>query len=363
MVGTRTACLLAVLVPTLVLAPGCTSDAVYDGTKAGSAPLGIVKRLAVPEAAGSPTGRLAKLIVEELDARNAAVTFEPAWDDRGPDPRREADLAASVADGSFAFGLIAARAFDRWPEASLPALSAPFQLHSMAQATAVATDPAVLDYLMRLEGLGLVGIAVIPEEIRHPAALTPLLEPEQFQGLRIRTAQTDVTFEADVLAALGATAVGDAPPGSVLLGVVDASETSFGWLPTLPGDLTITGDLDLWVKFDVLVADHEAWDSLSETQRHAIQVAAARVAAAPIDPADAATRACLLGYRLAVAGSATRHALEGKAEPLVRSLLADSAHAPVVQAMKEAVTEHPAPEYEPPAACRPPTGDSARPDD
>ncbi|TDN90745.1 TRAP-type C4-dicarboxylate transport system substrate-binding protein [Microbacterium sp. BK668] len=352
----------AILICALALLVGCDFAADYSGTKGGSGALANVHGFAVPEGRSSPTGRLAQAVALDPRGPEAGIVLEPAWDDGTPDPYREADLAEAVAQGASSFGLIPARAFDRWPEASLPALSAPFQLHSMEQAAAVARSGAVADYLSRLESVGLVGIAAIPEEIRHPASLSPLRHPDQFRALRFRTAQADALFEADLLGALGATPVADAPPSGIASGEVDAAETSLGWLPTLAGNLTITGDIDLWVKFDVLVADSEAWEALSDAQREALRAVAEDLALSPIDRDDAATRACALGYRVAVTSAAARDAFAERVSPAVRGLLADPAHAPVVEAMRDAVSAHPAREYEPPELCRPRTGDAARPD-
>lgn len=358
----RTGALLAIPVATAVSLAACNAE-VYDGTKAGTVPLAEVRGLALPETEQSPMGELAGRLLVELDSANDGVAFAPAWDDGTPDATKEADLAAAVAKGDHDFALIPARAFDRWPDASLPGLSTPFVLHSMEQAASVAMDPAVAAYLGRLEGAGLVGIAVMPENLRHPAATEALVEPDQFDGLRVRTIQADATFEASVLRELGASTVSGAAMNAVTAGDADAAETSFSWLPTIAGELTITGDLDLWVKFDVLVANPAAWRSLSDAQQQAVRDAATHVADHPAAEAEAANLACVLGHRVVIAGQAAREAFVARTSRIVRSLLEDTDHAAVVRAMQEAATALPAAEFDLPDLCRPPTGDAARPDD
>lgn len=353
--------LLAVMVSVTASVVGCGTD-VYGGTKAGGVPLAEIRTIALPEKERSPMGELVVPMLAHLDSVNAGVALAPEWDDGAVDTAREADIAAQVAEGVYDFALIPARAFDRWPDASLPALSTPFVLHSLDQAQSVADDPAIGSYLERLERAGLIGVALIPENIRHPAALEGLVAPEEFSGLRVRTVQRDATFEASVLRELGAAEVGAAEGDALLNGEVDAVETSFSWLPTIAGRLTVTGDLDLWVKFDVLVANPAVWATLSEVQRDAVRAAAAAAARHAPGESQAAEHACALGHRVVVAGPVARAAFAERTTGVVRALLANPDHASVVSAMQQAAREAPA-EFELPDLCRPPTGDAARPDD
>ena len=60
------------------------------------------------------------------------------------------------------------------------------------------------DMLAGLEGVGITGLALLPESMRQVFSFgDPLLTPEQFQGVTIRAPRSDTTYA--LFQALGAT--------------------------------------------------------------------------------------------------------------------------------------------------------------
>ena len=63
--------------------------------------------------------------------------------------------------------MVASRAFDSAGVTTLQALNTPFLIDSNALANAVATSDHVPDLLAGLEDIGVIGLAIAPEGMRH----------------------------------------------------------------------------------------------------------------------------------------------------------------------------------------------------
>src|ERR1051326_468563 len=79
---------------------------------------------------------------------------------------------------------------------SFQALHAPFLIDNDALAVAVATSDTATKMLDNLSSSGLMGLTLWPEDLRHPFSLVPgkpLLSPQDFAGLNIRTTPSGVS--------------------------------------------------------------------------------------------------------------------------------------------------------------------------
>jgi TRAP-type C4-dicarboxylate transport system substrate-binding protein len=93
-----------------------------------------------------------------------------------------------VGDGELEMGLTPPRAWDTEGVKSLRALNAPFLVDSDELLAKVASGGRASKLLSGLDGAGVVGLALIPEALRHPFGLRkPLLGPGDYRGQVIRT--------------------------------------------------------------------------------------------------------------------------------------------------------------------------------
>ena len=108
-------------------------------------------------------------------------------------------------------GLIPARAWDTEGVTTLRALNTPFLVTTDALVNEIVSDEDLAGELMSgLDAAGVVGLALVPEGLRHPFAFgDPLLGPDDYQGAVMR-APTSATTAA-MFEALGATINDDEP--------------------------------------------------------------------------------------------------------------------------------------------------------
>ena len=117
-----------------------------------------------------------------------------AWDQK---------TAQKVVDGRYALAVVPARAWDVLGVTSLQAIQAPFLVNSDALLDKVTSDPVAEKMLAGLDDVGVVGLALWPEALRHPVGFGhPLRSPSDFAGKGIRAIRSALTWE--ILRALGA---------------------------------------------------------------------------------------------------------------------------------------------------------------
>ncbi len=122
---------------------------------------------------------------------------------------------------------------------------------------------------------GLVGLTVWPEDLRHPFAWDstggPLLTAADFKGASIWTLPS--MLQTEVIETLGGKAVYDEFPDKlVAAGTLRGAETGLaGGAYTIGGFPTATGDVTLYPKYQVLVAEDSAWSRLTAAQQDVIR--------------------------------------------------------------------------------------------
>jgi TRAP-type C4-dicarboxylate transport system substrate-binding protein len=338
-------------------ATGCSGGGTPDEDKAGGSGRPITLRIGTDDF----PGRFPALAIEEF-ARQAEgrsdgqIRVTPVWRAAGENvddwDQAVADL---VMDGELEMGLIPARAWDALGVMSLRALNAPFLLTSDEQVGAVVTDDDLAgDMMAGLDGVGIQGLALVPEELRHPFGFAkPLLGPEDYVGATIRASRSDTVYA--LLAALGANP-DDLEGGFWTRDDVAGIESGFTLTPdSLPS--TAAGNVTLFPKVESLVVNREVFAGLTDDQQATLRAAAEAtrdwaVAAGSDDAGDAQTY-CQLGGRVVWASDAQVEALERAAAPVYDQLEADPGTRSTIAAIRRATRRMPAPT--PPAPCDPPT--------
>ena len=250
-----------------------------------------------------------------------AAGMARAWDQR---------VARRVIAGDLDMGMIPARAWDTEGVTSMRALHAPFLVTSDELAREVVTDDLADEMLAGLDELGLVGLALIPEGLRHPVGFgKPLLSPADYSGITIQTPRSDTGYA--LFRALGATPQdfnGDGYQRAVRSGAVQGEDVSFVLAKTLLRAGIFTGNVTFSPKVNSLVVNREVYEGLSEEQRSTLREAAERTLDHALDEdvreQEAAARFCADGGTVVTASEADLQALERAAEPVYAELEKDA---------------------------------------
>ncbi len=216
MYRTRSFAIAATLAATLVAIPAAASAQ-------GDTP--VTLRFAVSDSQDELSAPYVTAFVDEVARQsNGSVTLTPIWEAGGglPQPGTgdlipdafgqgyEQTVAHMLVDGEADLALAASRAWDAVGITSLEALQAPFLIDNDALILAVATSPIADALLTSMSTVGVTGLAMWPEDLRHPVAfdacIPPITNVEQLRGLTIRAIPSGVTW--DLLRTLGATPIG-----------------------------------------------------------------------------------------------------------------------------------------------------------
>ena len=206
------------------------------------------------------------------------------------DPDNEARLVRALRSGEEKMVYIPARAWERGSAiTSFRALQAPFLVTNYMALRRITTGPIARLMLQSLGRSGLVGLGLVPNELRRPLGRRPLVSPSAFRGARIRV----VTSPTGVLAlrALGAvprtnfTAKEVGP--ALRSGRLDGAESSTKSILD-NGYVTyaryLPSNVALFAKVQTIAIQRDVFARLSEQQRDALRAAAAATVA-HADPA------------------------------------------------------------------------------
>jgi hypothetical protein len=193
-----------------------------------------------------------------------------------------------------------------------------------------------------LDGVGLVGLALTPEVLRHPiTAAAPLLAPSDFRGATIAIRPSRTT-EA-VMHALGTTTRIDNGP-RLVTGIEGRSIKGFeGQLVTAApfsySDLVATGNITFSVKALAVIVNRRVWNSLYDSQRDVLRRAALEardwwIANRPTD-VQLGRLWCKQGGTIAQASPAELAALERVTVPVTTGLEQDPFTAKAIQRIRE----------------------------
>lgn len=299
----------------------------------------ITLRMAVSDEQGRPSEPYVLEFIEQVKARSDGnITIEPIWE-AGADttPSFEQGVVKVVTDGQYDLGLAGSRAWDSLDVKSFQALQAPFLINDDALAEAVASSDISVRMLDSLSSAGIAGLALWPEDLRHPFSMDPdkpILLPEDLKGLSVRAIPSEVSYM--LINALGGNPMFDGDG-------YQAAESGLRQGASLSGTPTATGNVIFFPKFQVLFANGAALEKLSEGQRAILREAAAAtqkkaIAEHPSEE-DAAASWCADGGTVVMASEEQVAAFETAAKPVFDKIEQDPLNAELIAAIRELKTK------------------------
>jgi TRAP-type C4-dicarboxylate transport system substrate-binding protein len=322
---------------------GLVAEAV--GTCAPSAPIPsagaasarpLTLQFAVADDRGRPSQDAVDDFVELVALlSDGSIVIEPAFDTGGDTPglviRGDADLA-----------LVASREWDLVGVTTLQALQAPFLITDDTLAAAVAQGGIASQAMEGLAEVGVVGLAMWPEDLRHPFSFVPnkpLLSPADFEGKTILVQASAISLAlVEALGAAPYSGTGDERQAAVDAGRLHGAESGFLQGASLPGTPTATGNVTFYPKFQVLVANGSAFDGLSDAQREILRAAASGTQRVAIEThpkeVDAAVAWCAAGGTVALATDDQVAAFESATDPIFKWIANDARGAELIAAIQ-----------------------------
>jgi TRAP-type C4-dicarboxylate transport system substrate-binding protein len=333
---------LPLLLVALAIA-GCSGMALGDKAGGGEPPITLTAGSPDPE--GTPgTEALRHFAAEVSDLTGGRVTIQVLWSaSDGPDV--EADLIRRVRDGELDLGWVGSRAWDGQGIVGLSALQAPFLVNDYSVMDAVMTSELPGRMLARLDGIGLKGVGLYPDQLRHPFGYRkPFLTLRDFTGTALRVPTSQVSDA--VISALGATPLhldGNAFGEAIDSGTLDGAESSIGNVMMgnagiLPTGAYMTMNLTFYPKLQTLFAASDHYSSLSADTRSALERAAgstlAYLLSQDLEQGDVAAF-CEVGGHLVNSTPADLEEIAAATEPVTRSLEADPTVADDITRIRE----------------------------
>jgi TRAP-type C4-dicarboxylate transport system substrate-binding protein len=295
----------------------------------------ITLRLAVADAEGRPSEPYVLAFIEQVETlSDGNITIQPIWE-AGADitPVFEQGVVKVVMEGQYDLGLAASRAWDSIGVTSFQALQAPFLITDDALAEAVAASDIGTRMLDSLSSVGAVGLALWPEDLRHPFSVVPdkaILSPDDFEGATVRVVPSEVSHL--LIETLG---------GSPMFGDGDyqAAESGLRQGFSLTGTPMATGNVIFFPKFQVLFANGPALEKLSEAQRSVLREVAAAIQQKAIaehpSESDAAEAWCADGGTVVMASVEQVAAFETAAIPVFEKIEQDPLNEALITSIRE----------------------------
>ena len=269
--------ILGALIAVATAISGCMGD--DDADKAGGEgdSDSVVLTLANPDDSAFDLDEYARE-VESLSDGSVQIEFRNSW--RPGEVDNEQGTIEDVRDGKVDLGSVGARAFDLFGVDSLQPLVAPFAIDSYSLQGEVLRSPLAERMLGGVEELDLVGITLLPGELRKPLGISrPLVTESDYRGATMGIRPSEIA--ARTFDALGATTNGYHFSDDV--SSFDGIEVSIHSIPyDGSGRLAraLTANVNLWPRVLTIVMNRDAYDALSEDQRAALSNAGS----AALDP-------------------------------------------------------------------------------
>lgn len=295
----------------------------------------VTLRLAVADEQGRPSEPYVLEFINQVKTlSDGNIIIEPVWQ-AGDETFAgfETGVIQLVNKGEYALGLAGARAWDTESYTNFQVLQAPFLITNDALAEAVATSDVATQLLASLSSVGFVGLTLWPEDLRHPFSLLPdkpLLAPEDFAGLNVRATPSFVTYM--LMDTLRAVPMLDDSG-------YQGAESGLRQGASLTGTPTATGNVVFFPKYQVLFANGDAFENLSEEQQTMIRNAAAAMQEKAIvehpREADAAAAWCADGGTIVLASEEQVAAFEEAAQPVFEQIEQDPVNAELIAAIRD----------------------------
>jgi TRAP-type C4-dicarboxylate transport system substrate-binding protein len=213
--------------------------------------------------------------VQRRSAGSLRIEVSNHWQDQEIDYDKA--TIADVQAGKVQLAKVAVRAYDTVGVTSFQALVAPFLIDNQALERRVLESSIAGQMLAGTSKLGLVGLAVLPTDLRKPLGLSrPLVAVKDYRGARIGVREGEVAKAT--FTALGATPVGYVPGGP--LSGLDGAELGLGTIRGNEYDQqakALTANVTFWPKPVTVVMNRKAFESLTPGQQDALLQAGASV--------------------------------------------------------------------------------------
>ena len=344
---------LILTVTTAIVAGACTSGETSGG-KAGGLGEPLVLRMANTSGHVSYHPAVEYFVdrVEELSGGDVRIEVVDHWGDFASDAEQQ--VVRDVSTGAVDLGWVGTRVFDTMGVESFRALTAPMLIDSYALEDAVIESGMTDQMLRGLDDLGVVGLGVLADGLRKPVAVAaPLLGPTDWRDIGFGTLKSESQAEAiRALQATPAQVFGTDRDHALESGTIQGYEMNLwayqqnGMQRVVP---YVTTNVDLWPQMDVLLANQDRLQALTDEQREWIRQAAedaeARSAALADTDAHTLRAACDAGARFADASQADLSALLQAFAPAYANLQKDpetNAYIERIQAMKRSTSAGPA---------------------
>jgi len=265
------------------------------------------------------------------------------WGD-GYHPDIEQRIVRDVAAGRVDMAWVGTRAFDSLGVNSFRALNAPMLIDNYPLLDQVIKSDMPGEMMKSLDDLGVVGVAIVADNSRHPVAVhRPLLSPADYEGITFTSAQSATLAEA--VGALGAQwreAHSEERGRGLQEGEIDGFEHSLlqysfnqtNWIAPY-----VTANVTLWANPVALIANPTTLDRLTDKQRNLIMDAGAAAAehstALVANEDDIVSGLCESGSRFANASTADLEAMRAAFEPVYTTLERDADTANFITQIEE----------------------------
>lgn len=266
--------------PTTGEAEGSTSPSGLTGATSGPGidDVPVELRLAVADPKGrqsAPAARYFADRVEELSGGSITVTVKFQAGEGTPE-KFELGVAEMIKRGDAELGMTATRAWDLAGVTSLQALQAPFLIDNDALALAVAKSAIAEQALAGMESVGVIGLALWPEDLRHlfqfPDCGRDFRSADSLKGATLRVIASAAS-EA-VINSLGATDYkGEDVEKAARTCDVQGFETGLMGVGLPVDDSIVGGNLVLFPKYQMLSMNGAVSGRLSVNQQEIIRKA------------------------------------------------------------------------------------------
>jgi TRAP-type C4-dicarboxylate transport system substrate-binding protein len=279
---------LAVLLALTVVLAGCFGDS--EKTKSGvRSTRAVTLTMPVPDSDDADAAYFAAEVARRTDGHVRITLDKDTYSSVNAD--NELQLVKDLRAGRVPIGYVPSRAFERDGINGFQALQAPLLVGDYRTLKTITSGDVGQSMLHSLDGAGLVGLALVPKELRRPLGRRPLVTAAAFRGARIRV-PTSPTSEL-ALRTLGARPVTDLDAhqarDALAEQTLDGVESDLnaiganGYAVVAP---YLTDNLALFAKAEVLAIRKDVLDRMSRADQDAVR-AAARAAAERTDPAAA----------------------------------------------------------------------------
>lgn len=274
-------------------------------------------------------------------------------------------LLEDVRGGVVEMASVSTAIWDTQGVTAFDALQAPFLITNYELEREVIESDIGDEMLEQVGDIDLVGLAIHEGGLRQPlGADTPLTTPDDFDGLKIRSVESDVL--ATGLRALGADPTPIPLPdvyNALRDGTVDGMEANLGLIQGQQYYEVaefVTGNVTFWPFPTALVMNQDAFDQLSDEDQDAITQCGEDLSQFVFEdifgaPSGLAETLCEEGLKFAEATEADRMALEASGQTAIDELSENEQTADFIDRIQtikedEGLTSSPSPEV--PASCQ-----------